>query len=74
MAGTIFWLLVGASGIFLIFGLVNKSWKAFIGSGITVLLPSLYFLGAENWLRVLALVPLFPIGLGIFYAKSTSKN
>ncbi len=74
MSGTIFWLLVGASGILLIFGLVNKSWKALIGSGGAALLPSLYFLGAENWLRVLAFVPLFPIGLGILYARSSSKN
>lgn len=75
MAGTIFWLLIIAAGFLFIGGLINKSWKLFLMSGLSVTLPSLYFLGAENWFRILAIVPLLPLGLSYFMArkqKSTS--
>ncbi|MGV2941268.1 hypothetical protein AB5I83_16820 [Mesobacillus sp. LC4] len=75
MAGTIFWLLVVAFGFLLIGGFIAKSWKLLLMSGLAVTLPSLYFLGAENWFRVLALVPLVPFGLSYFMVrkmKSTS--
>jgi hypothetical protein len=73
MAGTIFWLLILAFGILFIGGLINKSWKLFLMSGLSVTLPSLYFLGAENWLRILAIVPLLPFGLS-FYMASKKKS
>lgn len=66
MAGTIFWLLVVTSGILFLYGLINKSWKLLLFSGIAVFLPSLYFLGAENWFKFLALIPLLPFGLSMF--------
>ncbi|WNF24631.1 hypothetical protein [Mesobacillus jeotgali] len=69
MAGTIFWLLVLAFGFLFIGGLINKSWKFLFMSGLAVTLPSLYFLGAENWFRSLALVPLLPFGLSYYMAR-----
>lgn len=70
MAGTIFWLLVVASGILFLAGLISRSWKLLLLSGLAVFLPSLYFLGAENWFRIIAVVPLIPFGFSFFFAKS----
>ncbi|WP_226087438.1 hypothetical protein [Mesobacillus sp. S13] len=69
MAGTIFWLLIVAFGFLLIGGLIYKSWKLLLMSGLAVTLPSLYFGGAENWLRIIALVPLIPFGMSYFMAR-----
>ncbi|MBT2642413.1 hypothetical protein J7I80_09255 [Bacillus sp. ISL-41] len=69
MAGTIFWLLVIAFGFLLVGGLITKSWKLLLMSGLAVTLPSLYFGGAENWFSILALVPLIPFGLSYFMAR-----
>lgn len=69
MAGTIFWLLIAAFGFLLIGGLIRKSWKLLLMSGVAVTLPSLYFVGAENWFRSMALVPLLPFGLSYFMLR-----
>ncbi len=69
--GLIFWLLIGASLFLFIWGLCKKSWKKLFFSGITLLLPSLYFFCAENWLRIIALLPLIPFFLAAYY---TSKK
>jgi len=61
--GLIFWILIGASLLLFIWGLWKKSWKALLMSGISLLLPSLYFGGAENWFRLLVLLPLVPFVL-----------
>ncbi|MBT2691606.1 hypothetical protein J7E32_01115 [Bacillus sp. ISL-55] len=74
MAGAIFWLLIVASGFLFIGGLVNKSSKLLLMSGVAVTLPSLYFLGAENGFRLLALVPLLPFGLSYFYAEKRNES
>ncbi|ESU33216.1 hypothetical protein G3A_07540 [Bacillus sp. 17376] len=74
MAGTIFWLLIVASGFLFIWGLINKSWKLLLMSGMAVTLPSLYFLGAENEFRLLALVPLLPFGLSYFLGKMRKES
>ena len=74
MAGTIFWLLVVVSGILFTYGLFSKSWKHLLISGLAVALPALYFLGAENGFRLLALVPLLPFGLGYFFAKHKKES
>jgi hypothetical protein len=55
--GLIFWTLIVASFLLLIFGLRNKSGKVLIYSGISLILPSLYFVGGENWIGLLALSP-----------------
>jgi hypothetical protein len=74
MAGTIFWLLVVASGFLFIGGLINTSWKLLLMSGMAVTLPSLYFLGANNAFRLLALVPLLPLGLSYIFAKHRKQS
>jgi hypothetical protein len=74
MAGTIFWLLIVASGLLFIGGLINTSWKLLLMSGMAVTLPSLYFLGANNAFRLLALVPLLPFGLSYFFAKHRKQS
>ncbi len=73
--GFIFWILVVASFLLLIWGLWKNSWKAFIISGISILLPSLYFLvAAENSFRLLVLVPLVPFVLAYFTKKKAKHN
>ncbi|MDQ0232695.1 CHASE2 domain-containing sensor protein [Metabacillus malikii] len=65
----IFWILIVVSSLLLIGGLWKKSWKVIICSGILIILPSLYFGGAENWFRLLVLFPLIPFVLA-FYIKN----
>jgi hypothetical protein len=73
--GLIFWLLIGVALLLLIWGLWKKSWKALLISGIALLLPSLYFGGAENWFRLLVLLPLIPFTLAYNTKKlSNPKN
>jgi hypothetical protein len=74
MAGTIFWLLIAAFGFLFIGGLINKSWKLLLMSGMAVTLPSLYFMGAENGFRLLALFPLLPIGLSYILGKKRKES
>lgn len=69
MPGTIFWLLVVTSGILFLYGVMSKSWKLLLLCGMAVFFPSLYFLGAENWFRLLALVPLLPFGLSYVFVR-----
>ncbi len=69
MAGTVFWVLVSGFVVLFIWGLISQSWKLLIISGLAITLPSLYFLGAENGFRLLALVPLLPFGFSYFFAK-----
>lgn len=66
--GLIFWLLIGASMLLFIWGLKSKSWKALFVSGIALILPSLYFLGANNWFRIVVILPLIPLFLA-YYSK-----
>lgn len=67
--GRIFWLLIGASILLFIWGLLKKSWKALLISGIALILPSLYFLGAENGFRLLGFLPLIPLFLAYYTRK-----
>lgn len=64
-----FWLLVGLGLLLLVFGLWKKSSLLLVTSGIMLLLPSLYFLGAENWLILLVLTPLLPFILAYRISK-----
>ena len=67
--GLIFWLLIGASIFLFIWGLWKKSWKALFISGIALIPSSLYFLGAENGLRIIILVPLVCFFLAYYTRK-----
>ncbi len=71
--GFIFWILIGAAFFLFIYGLWKKSWQALLISGIAFLLPMLYFGGAENWFRLLALVPLIPFVLA-YYTRKRAGN
>jgi hypothetical protein len=68
--GLIFWTLIVASFLLLILGLWNKSWRVLIYSGISLILPSLYFVGGENWVKLLVLFPLIPFVLALYIKKS----
>ncbi|MGG0657242.1 hypothetical protein [Rummeliibacillus pycnus] len=61
--GLIFWILIGTSIFLFIWGIWKQSWKTLLISGIALMLPSLYFLGAENWFRILAFLPIIPLFL-----------
>ncbi|TKC19627.1 hypothetical protein [Robertmurraya kyonggiensis] len=67
--GFIFLLLIIVSFVLLILGLWKKSWKFLIFSGISLILPSLYFSGAENWFRLLVLFPIIPFALTYYIKK-----
>ncbi|WP_077623291.1 hypothetical protein [Sediminibacillus massiliensis] len=73
LAGFIFWTLVIIGSILFLFGLWKKSQKALIISGFTFLFPMLYFIGAENWYRLLALTPIVPFVLA-YFTKKNIKN
>jgi hypothetical protein len=68
-AGSLFWTLIGVALLFLVYGLWKKSRQALIISGIVILLPMLYFGGAENWFRLLVLVPMIPFILAHYTKK-----
>lgn len=68
-AGLIFWILIGASLLLFIWGRWKKSWKALLVSGMALLLPSLYFGGAENWFRLLVFLPLIPFVFAYYTKK-----
>lgn len=68
-AGFIFWSLIIIAISLLGYGLWRKSWKALIVSGIVFFPPMLYFSGAENWFRLLALIPLVPFVLAYYLKK-----
>ena len=72
-AGLIFWLLIGAALFLFIYGLKKKSWQALLICGMILALPMLYFAGAENGFRFLALVPLIPFVLS-YYTKKRARN
>jgi len=65
--GFIFWSLIVASVLLLVWGLYKKSCKALFISGIALFLPSLYFLGEENWFRILEFLPLVPIFIATYF-------
>ena len=68
--GLIFWTLIGAGLLLMVWGLIKKSWLALLISGAALLLPCLYFGGAENWLRMLVLLPLIPFVLAYHTRKA----
>ncbi|MEH7884347.1 hypothetical protein V7654_08470 [Bacillus sp. JJ1609] len=69
-ASLIFWILVSAASILFAIGMIKKSWKVFLYSGLTIFLPAIYFFGAENWFMLLGLVPLIPFGIAFIIAKN----
>ncbi|MBO9130791.1 hypothetical protein [Bacillus sp. 165] len=70
--GLIFWLLISSGLILLVWGLWKKSWKSLLMSGIALILPTLYFGGAETWFRLLAFFPLIPFVLAYIIKRKIS--
>ncbi|MEY2193126.1 hypothetical protein AB7942_10325 [Neobacillus sp. BF23-41] len=68
--GFVLWLLIGISLIFLVWGVGKKSWKALLISGISLVVPSLYFIGAENWFRLIAFLPIICFLLAYYTRKN----
>lgn len=67
--GLLFWVLSGAYLFLFIGGLLARSWRALVASGIAVILPSLYFFAAENWLRLAILLPFLSFILAYLVRK-----
>ena len=71
--GLVFWLLIGASIVLFVIGLFEKSWKTLLISGTAQILPALYFLGNENWLKAFSLVPLITFMIAYYIRRKTSE-
>ncbi|MEH7335018.1 hypothetical protein V7161_20530 [Neobacillus drentensis] len=61
LVGIVYWLLIGASILLFILGILKKSWKAFLWSGIALLLPSIAMFAGDTeglfrWIGVLSLI------------------
>ncbi|AVQ98606.1 hypothetical protein OBCHQ24_06145 [Oceanobacillus iheyensis] len=74
IVGFSFWMLVCVASILLIYGLWKGSSKLLIISSIAFLLPTLYFIGAENWFKFLVLIPLFPLIIAYFTNKNVKNT
>ncbi|MEH7347701.1 hypothetical protein [Gottfriedia acidiceleris] len=68
--GLIFWLLISSGFILLVWGLWKKSWKTLIVSGVALILPTLYFGGAESWIKLVVFLPMIPFVLAYFIKKT----
>ncbi|MEK4441491.1 MULTISPECIES: hypothetical protein [Niallia] len=68
--GQLFWLLTGGAFLFFLIGLRWQSWEIVLISGILFFVPALYFLGANNWFRLLVIVPLIPFWFAFRIKKS----
>ncbi|WP_129690984.1 hypothetical protein [Gottfriedia acidiceleris] len=68
--GLIFWLLISSGIILLVWGLRKKSWKTLIVSGVALILPTLYFGGAESWFKLVAFLPMIPFVLAYIIKKT----
>ena len=71
LVGIVYWLLIGGSVLLFVRGIWKKSWKAFLWSGIALVIPtiSLYVGGAEGWFRLAGLLPLLLFGLAYYTKK-----
>ncbi|MGG0178835.1 hypothetical protein [Gottfriedia acidiceleris] len=68
--GLIFWLLFSTGFILLVLGLWKKSWKSLVVSGVALILPTLYFGGAENWFKLVVFLPIIPLALAFIIKKT----
>ncbi|MGG2027839.1 hypothetical protein AB1282_19255 [Gottfriedia sp. S16(2024)] len=68
--GLIFWLLICSGFILLVWGQWKKSWKTLIVSGVALIIPTLYFGGAESWIKLVVFLPTIPFVLAYFIKKT----
>jgi hypothetical protein len=71
LVGIVYWVLIGASILLFVWGLLKSYWKAYLWSGIALAVPtiSLYVGGAEGWFRFAGLLPLILFGLAYYTKK-----
>ena len=72
--GLIFWSLIGAGLFLMVWGLIKKSWLALLISGAALLPLCLYYGGADNWLRMLVLLPIIPLVLAYHTRKAKQSS
>jgi len=68
LVGFILWSLIVVSLVLLIGGFWKKSWKAFLVSGLAMLVPSIMLTTQQGWFSLFVLLPLMVLGLS-FYTK-----
>lgn len=71
VVGIIYWVLIGASVLLFLAGLIKKSYKAYLWSGIAFLVPAFIFYGGEGWVKWLVLFPLLSFLLAYFTNKKS---
>ncbi|WP_019241672.1 MULTISPECIES: hypothetical protein [Bacillus] len=69
-----FRILSAVGLLILVLGICSKDWKGLIISGFCLLLPSLYFLGGENWFKLLVLFPLIPFLFAYYINKKADHR
>lgn len=69
LLGLLFWSLVAGSLLLFIGGLLKKSWKALLISGVAFLLPSLIIGGAQGWMRMIVIMPWIAFLLSYYFKK-----
>jgi hypothetical protein len=69
LVGFILWGLIAVSGIFFILGLFKKSWKAFLISGVTILVPAIILSTQHGWFNLFYLLPVAAFGFSYFTKK-----
>jgi hypothetical protein len=74
-AGLLFWLLIGVSIFFLIWGLIKKRAIHFVLSALLFSPIAYYFSGAENAFKLIMFYPIVPLLLAVFFVpKKTLSN
>lgn len=74
LAGFIFWSFIVVPVLLILYGVWKKSRKSLIISGLALSLPMLYFgVAANNWFKLLVIVPLIPFVLA-FYTKIVKND
>lgn len=69
LIGIALWGLVVTSVLLFIWGLWKNSWKSFLISGLAFIIPSIIFVMAQGWLRLLIIVPLISFALAYYTFK-----
>ncbi len=73
IVGFILWVLIVVAAACLLLGLWKKSWKYLMSSGLALFIPSLYFWGAENWFKLIALLPWLVFLLAYYMYKKKKR-
>jgi len=74
LVGIVFWGLTIISIFLFLLGLWNKSWKVLLTSGVFLILPSLYFYGAENWFKLFIITPFIPFLMAYYYKSLLNRS